>query len=84
MAFAEEKGIRQLETARQQAEVQQQMAQMYNYIQGLSVHIGQPLPPMMFPPVPALAPATPPVSHFATLYFHLNYYRLRERTDLDN
>ena len=72
-AIAEERRLREEEARRAQAEVQQQMAQMYNYIQGLSVHIGQPLPPMMFPLVPASAPATPPVSHFATLYFHLNY-----------
>jgi len=44
-AIAEESRIRQEETARQQAVVQQQIAQMYSNIQGLSVQIGQPLPP---------------------------------------
>ena len=66
-ALAEETRIRQLETARQQAEVQQQMAQMYNFIQGLSVHMGQQLPPMVFTLIPAPAPATPPVSNLTTL-----------------
>ena len=61
--------IRQQETARQQAEVQQQMAQIGNYIQGLSILIVQILPPMMFTPVPAPSPArtSPPMSHLTTL-----------------
>ena len=66
-ALAEETRIQQLETARQQAEVQQQMAQMYSFIQGLSVQMGQQLPPMAFPLIPAMAPATPPMRNLTTL-----------------
>ena len=68
-AIAEERRIREEEVRRVQAEVQQQMAQMYSFIQGLSVQMGQQLPPMAFPliPAPALAPATPPVSNLTTL-----------------
>ena len=60
-AIAEERRLRKEEARRAQAEVQQQMAQMYSFIQGLSVQMGQQLPPMVFPPAPA--PATPPVSN---------------------
>jgi len=60
-AIAEERRLREEEARRAQAEVQQQMAQMYSFIQGLSVQMGQQLPPMAFPPAPA--PATPPVSN---------------------
>ena len=64
-AIAEERRLREEEARRAQAEVQQQMAQMYSFIQGLSVQMGQQLPPMAFPPAPA--PATPPVSNLTTL-----------------
>ena len=64
-AIAEERRLRKEEARRAQAEVQQQMAQMYSFIQGLSVQMGQQLPPMAFPPAPA--PATPPVSNLTTL-----------------
>ena len=65
-AIAEERRLREEEARRAQAEVQQQMAQMYS-IQGLSVQMGQQLPPMAFPLIPAPAPATPPVSNLTTL-----------------
>jgi len=65
-AIAEERRLREEEARRAQAEVQQQMAQMYSFIQGLSVQMGQQLPPMAFPLIPALAPATP-VSNLTTL-----------------
>ena len=45
-AIAEERRIREEEVRSAQAEVQQQMAQMYSFIQGLSVQMGQQLPPM--------------------------------------
>jgi len=64
-AIAEERRLREEEARRAQAEVQQQMAQMYSFIQGLSVQMGQQLPPMVFPLIPA--PATPPVSNLTTL-----------------
>jgi len=64
-AIAEERRLREEEARRAQAEVQQQMAQMYSFIQGLSVQMGQQLPPMAFPPAPA--PATPPVSNLTIL-----------------
>ena len=66
-AIAEERRLREEEARRAQAEVQQQMAQMYSFIQGLSVHMGQQLPPMVFTLIPAPAPATPPVSNLTTL-----------------
>ena len=68
-AIAEERRLREEEARRAQAEVQQQMAQIGNYIQGLSILIVQILPPMMFTPVPAPSPArtSPPVSHLTTL-----------------
>ena len=67
VAIAEERRLREEAARRAQAEVQMQVAQMYSYIQGLSCQMGQPLPPLVFPPIPALAPATPPVSHLTTL-----------------
>ena len=63
--IAEERRLREEEARRAQAEVQQQMAQMYSFIQGLSVQMCQQLPPMAFPLIPA--PATPPVSNLTTL-----------------
>ena len=67
VAIAEERRLRKEEARRAQAEVQQQMAQMYHYIHGLSIQIGHPLPAMIFPPVLSPGPATPPMSHFTTL-----------------
>ena len=64
-AIAEERRLREEEVRMAQAEVQQQMAQMYSFIQGLLVQMGQQLPPMAFPLIPA--PATPPVSYLTTL-----------------
>ena len=64
-AIAEERRLREEEARRAQAEVQQQMAQMYSFIQGLSIQMGQQLPPMVFSLIPA--PATPPVSNLTTL-----------------
>jgi len=66
MAIAKERRLCEEEARRAQAKVQQQMAQMYSFIQGLSVQMGQQLPPMAFPLTPALAPATP-VSNLTTL-----------------
>ena len=66
-AIAEERRIREEEARRAQAEVQQHMAQMYSFIQGLSVQMGQQLPPMAFPLIPAMAPATPPMRNLTTL-----------------
>ena len=66
-AIAEERRLCEEEARRAQAEVHQQMAQMYSFIQGLSVQMGQQLPPMAFPLIPAPAPATPPVSNLTTL-----------------
>ena len=66
-AIAEERRIREEEARRAQAEVQQQMAQMYSFIQGLSVQMGQQLPPMAFPLIPAPALETPPVSNLTIL-----------------
>ena len=63
-AIAEERRLGE-EARRAQAEVQQQMAQMYSFIQDFSVQMGQQLPPMAFPLIPA--PATPPVSNLTTL-----------------
>ena len=68
-AIAEERRIREEEARRAQAEVQQQMAQIYSFIQGLSVQMGQQQPPMAFPLIPAPAPATPPVSNLTNLVF---------------
>ena len=68
-AISEERMIHEEEARRAQAEVQQQMAQMYSFIQGLSVQIGQQLPPMPFPLIPAPAAATPPVSNLTNLVF---------------
>ena len=45
-AIAEERWIHEEEARSAQAEVQQQMAQMYSFIQGLSIQMGQQLPPM--------------------------------------
>ena len=47
-AIAEERRLREEEKRRAQAEVQQQMAQMYSFIQGLSIQMGQQLPPMAY------------------------------------
>ena len=66
-AIAEERRIREEEARSAQAEVQQQMAQMYSFIQGFSVQMGQQLPLMVFPLIPAPAPATPPVSNLTNL-----------------
>ena len=44
---------------------QEEMAQMYNYIRGLSVQMGNPMPQMQFPVDPI--PNTPPVSNLTTL-----------------
>ena len=52
-ALAEERRIRQ-------ENEQKQVAEMYNYIRGLSVQMGNPIPAMQFPVAPA--PTTPPVS----------------------
>ena len=60
-ALAEERRIRQENEQKQAAE----MAQMYNYIRGLSVQMGNPIPAMQFPVAPA--PTTPPVSILKTL-----------------
>ena len=68
-AIADERRLRKEEARRAQAEVQQQMAQMYSFIQGLSVQMGQQLPPMAFPLIPAPAPATPPVNNLTNLVF---------------
>jgi hypothetical protein len=82
-AIDEERRIREEEARRAQAEVQQQMAQMYSFIHGLSVQMGQQLPTMAFPLIPAPAPATPPMSHLTTfvLSFQVSEtcrtYRLR-------
>ena len=58
-ALAEERRIRQENEQKQAAE----MAQMYNYIQSLSVQMGNPIP--AFPVAPAST--TPPVSILKTL-----------------
>ena len=58
-ALAEERRIRQENEQKQAAE----MAQMYNYIRGLSVQMGNPIP--AFPVAPA--PTTPSVSILKTL-----------------
>ena len=60
-ALAEERRIRQENEQKQAPE----MAQMYNYIRGLSVQMGNPIPVMQFPVAPA--PTTPPVSILKTL-----------------
>ena len=55
-------------TGRREEEKQKQAAemdQMYNYIQTLSVQMGNPIPAMQFPVAPA--PTTPPVSILKTL-----------------
>ena len=57
--LAEERRIRQENEQKQAAE----MAQMYNYIQSLSVQMVNPIP--AFPVAPA--PTTPPVSILKTL-----------------
>ena len=57
-AQAEERRIRQ-------ENEQKQVAEMYNYIRGLSVQMGNPIPAMQFPVAPA--PTTPPVSILKTL-----------------
>ena len=56
-ALAEERRIRQENEQKQATE----MAQMYNYIQGLSVQMGNHIPAMQFPVPP------PPVSILKTL-----------------
>ena len=53
-ALAEERRIRQENEQKQAAE----MTQMYNYVRGLSIQMGNPIP--AFPVVPS--PTTPPVS----------------------
>ena len=53
-ALAEERRIRQENEAKQMSE----MAQMYNFIRGLCVQMGNPIPPVPFPV--ALAPNTTP------------------------
>jgi len=58
-ALAEERRIRQENEQKQAAE----MIQMYNYIQSLSVQMGNPI--AAFPVAPA--PTTPPVSILKTL-----------------
>ena len=58
-ALAEERRIRQENEQKQAAE----MAQMYNYIQSLSVQMGNHIP--AFPVAPT--PTTPPVSILKTL-----------------
>ena len=60
VALAEERRLRQENEQKQAAE----MAQMYNYIQSLSVQMGNPIPAMQFPVSP---PPTPPVSILKTL-----------------
>ena len=60
-ALAEERRIRQKNEQKQEAE----MAQMYNYIQSLSVQIGNPILAMQFPVAPP--PPTPQVSILKTL-----------------
>ena len=60
-ALAEERRMRQENEQKRAAE----MAQMYNYIRGLSVQMGNPIPAMQFPVAPA--PTTPPVSILKTL-----------------
>ena len=57
-ALAEERRIRQ-------ENEQKQVAEMYNYIRGLSVQMGNPIPAMQFPMAPP--PTTPPVSILKTL-----------------
>ena len=59
--LAEERRVRQENEQKQAAE----MAQMYNYIQSLSVQMGNPIPAMQFPVAPP--PATPPVTILKTL-----------------
>ena len=60
-ALAEERRIQQENEQKQAAE----MAQMYNYIQSLSVQMGNPIPAIQFPVAPP--PTTPPVSILKTL-----------------
>ena len=60
-ALAEERRIRQENEAKQAVE----MAQMYNYIRGLSVQMGNPIPAMQFLVAPT--PTTPPLSILKTL-----------------
>ena len=55
-ALAEERRIRQENEAKQAPE----MAQMYNFIRGLSIQMGNTIPPMPFPVAPARS-TTPPV-----------------------
>ena len=59
-ALAEERRLRQENEQKQAAE----MAQMYNYIRGPSVQMGNPIPAMQFSVAP---PTTPPVSILKTL-----------------
>ena len=58
-ALAEERRIRQENEQKQAAE----MAQMYNYIQSLSVQMGNPIPAFSVAPTPTI----PPVSILKTL-----------------
>ena len=60
-ALAEERRIWQENEQKQAAE----MAQMYNFIRGLSVQMGNPILPMQFSVAPA--PTTLPVSNLITL-----------------
>ena len=55
-ALAEERRIRQ-------ENEQKQVAEMYNYIRGLSVQMGNPIPAFLVVP----APTTPPVSILKTI-----------------
>jgi len=66
-ALAEERRIRQENEQKQAAEI----AQMYNYIRGLSVQMGNPIPPMQFRVAPA--PTTPLVSNLKTFKFLFKY-----------
>ena len=78
-ALAEEKRARQENEQRQAAE----MAQMYNFIRGLSIQMGNPIPPMQFPTAPVST--TPPVStgqpcSSISSITYLENFRLRDMT----
>jgi len=59
--LAEERRIRQANEARQATK----MAQMYNFVRGLSVQMGNSISPIAFPMAPAST--TPPVRNLTTL-----------------